>query len=92
MSFSAPLRRDSLHGLRTGTATARSEATVIPLPSTEAAPAQHLLVVELASADGRAWQAIGAGDTLADAVAFAQESCPADTTWQAVSWNDLYGD
>lgn len=92
MSFSAPLRRDSLHGFRAGTAPARSEGAVIPLPSTGAAPAQHLLLVELASADGRAWQAIGAGDTLADAIAFAQGSCPADTTWHAVGWNDLYGD
>lgn len=28
----------------------------------------------------------------ADAVAFAQDSCTADTTWQPIHWADLYGD
>ncbi|MGH3002679.1 MAG: hypothetical protein ACRDM1_08485 [Gaiellaceae bacterium] len=53
---------------------------------------QHILMVEFTSSEGRAWQAIGGGDTLADAIAFARDSCPTDTTWQPVGWDDLYGD
>jgi hypothetical protein len=49
-------------------------------------------MVEFRAAGGRTWQAIGGGDTLADAVAFAQDSCPTDATWQPVGWSDLYGD
>jgi hypothetical protein len=66
--------------------------TVIPSPSTLAAHAQHILMVEFTSPDGRAWQGIGGGNTLADAIAFAQDSCPNEGTWQASSWSDLYGD
>jgi hypothetical protein len=65
---------------------------VIPSRSTEAAPAQSVLMVDLASPDGRTWWAVGVGDTVAEALAFAQDSCPTDTTWQPISWNDLYGD
>jgi len=25
-------------------------------------------------------------------IEWARESCPADTTWEAINWNDLYGD
>jgi hypothetical protein len=67
-------------------------AVVIPFPSTEAAHAQHILMVQFTSADGRAWQAIGGGDTLADAIVFARDSCPTDATWQPISWSDVYGD
>jgi len=56
------------------------------------AHAQHILMVEFTSPDGRAWQAIGGGDTLADAIAFARASCPGDAAWQPISWADLYGD
>ena len=66
--------------------------TVIPFPSTESGRAQHILMVELAAPGGRTWHAIGGGDTLADALAFARDSCPTDATWHPVSWNDLYGD
>ena len=54
--------------------------------------AQQVLMVEFTSSDGRTWQAIGGGDTLADAVAFARDSCPADGCWQPIRWNGLYGD
>jgi hypothetical protein len=72
-------------------ALATAARTVIPFPSTQAA-ARYVLVVDFSSPDGRACQAIGGGDTFADAVAFARDSCPAGTTWQPVAWNDLYGD
>jgi len=74
--------------------TLSAPTAVIPSPSTQAvsASAQAVLMVDLASPDGRTWWAVGVGDTLADALAFAQDSCPADTTWQPISWSDLYGD
>jgi hypothetical protein len=49
-------------------------------------------MVDFASPEGRTWWAVGVGHTLADALAFAQDSCPTDTTWQPIRWNDLYGD
>ena len=61
-------------------------------PRRQTAVAQHILTVEFVSPDGRMWQAIGGGDTLADAIAFARDSCPAGTTWQPVGCTDLYCD
>lgn len=99
MTPSAPTRLNSLRGFRPATSAYREPArltvptgTVIPFPSTEAGHAQHILMVEFTSPDGRAWQAVGGGETLADAIAFAQDSCPTNTTWQPIHWNDLYGD
>ena len=72
--------------------------TGLPFPATNgklrrlrAAPEQHVLAVEFRSPDGRCWNAIGGGSTVAAAITYARESCPADTSWDAVSWNDLYG-
>jgi hypothetical protein len=55
------------------------------------ATTQHILAVEFRSADGRHWNAIGGGATVAAAIIDARESCPDDATWDADSWNDLYG-
>jgi hypothetical protein len=49
-------------------------------------------MVDLASPDGRSWWAVGVGDTVAEALAFAGDSCPTDTSWRPTRWNDLYGD
>lgn len=99
MTVSAPTRLNPLRGFRPATFTHRGparplvpEGMVTPFPSTEAGHAQHILMVEFTSPDGRAWQAVGGGETLADAIAFAQDSCPTNTTWQPIRWNDLYGD
>jgi hypothetical protein len=56
------------------------------------APAQRILAVEFRSADGRTWQAVGGGRTVAEAIASARQACPDDATWQPDGWNDLYGD
>jgi hypothetical protein len=56
------------------------------------APGQLILAVEFRSIDGRSWNAIGGGATVAAAIAWAQECCPGDTSWELVSWEDLYGD
>jgi len=65
---------------------------LIRLPMLRPAPEQRILAVEFASAEGRTWTAIGGGETVAAAIAFARESCPDDTAWHLVDWNDLYGD
>ena len=70
----------------------RPKGTVLLSLDTAAAPRSHVLMVEFASPDRRSWRAVGGGDTFADAIAFAQDSCPTDATWQPISWNDLYGD
>ncbi len=65
---------------------------LIRLPLAQAAPKQRILAVEFRSADGRHWNAIGGGATVAAAIIDARESCPDNATWDAVNWNDLYGD
>ena len=96
MTLSAPLRLNAFRGFRPAGFTHRKPpapaATVIPFPSTQVAQAHHLLMVELTSPDGRTLQAIGGGDTVAAAIAFAQDSCPTDATWQPIGWSALYGD
>lgn len=64
----------------------------LPLPSAQRGDVQHVLMVEFAAPDGRRWQAIGGGDSLADAIAFARDSCPAGATWRPSGWSELYGD
>ena len=59
---------------------------------TRTSPEQVVLMVDLVSSDGRSWWAVGVGDSLAEALAFARESCPTGATWRASRWNDLYGD
>ena len=100
MTLSAPTRLNALRGFRPANLTDRGPAArltvpagrVNPFPSTQPSHGQHILMVEFTSPDGRTSQAIGGGDTLADAIAFARDSCPTDATWHPVSWNDLYGD
>ena len=53
---------------------------------------QRILTVEFRSLDGRSWNAIGGGPTVADAVRCAWESCPDDALWDAVEWHDLFGE
>jgi hypothetical protein len=57
-----------------------------------AGPGQRVLVVDFTSPEGRNWWAVGVGDNLGDAIEFAHDSCPTDTTWRPLHWNDLYGD
>lgn len=53
---------------------------------------QQILSVEFRSPDWRSWNAIGGGDTLAEAIEWAGESCPRGTAWEAIGWEDLYGE
>jgi hypothetical protein len=69
------------------TSTLTHRRRVTPSPA-----AQVVLMVDLASSDGRSWWAVGVGDTLTEALAFARDSCPTDATWQPTRWNDLDGE
>ncbi len=96
MTLSAPTRRRRLRGFPSANTTrieqAGSTAPEGTLPAAPAGPGQVVLMVDLTSPEGRSWWAVGVGDNLADAIAFAQDSCPTDTTWRPLDWNDLYGD
>ena len=65
---------------------------LLRLRSAPATPKQRVLAVEFRSPDGRCWNAIGGGATVAAAIIYARESCSDDTLWDAVSWNDLYAE
>ena len=53
---------------------------------------QYVLLVDFETQDGQRWSAVGGGDTLADAIRFARDSCPSGRDWHPVGWDDLYGD
>lgn len=96
MTLSAPTRRRQPRSFPFANATrieqARSTAPEETLPVAPANPGQVVLMVDFTSPEGRDWWAVGIGDNLADAIAFARDSCPTDTTWRPLDWNDLYGD
>jgi hypothetical protein len=48
--------------------------------------------VELEAPNGNRWSAIGGGETLDEAVAFARRSAPDGHDWRVVRIVDLYGD
>jgi hypothetical protein len=75
-----------------GTLCSARKGKLMRLPVAPTAPEQRILAVEFRSPDGRSWEAIGGGDTVAAAILYARESCPDDATWDAVGWNELYGD
>jgi hypothetical protein len=55
-------------------------------------PSQVVLTVELVNDWGERWTAIGGGDTVAEAIAFAQASAPEGPAWEPLGWTGLYGD
>jgi hypothetical protein len=75
----------------TSTRIATAGVQLVRLRAT-AALSPGILAVEFRATDGRAWNAIGSGDTVEAAIDWARESCPDGTTWHTVNWNDLYGD
>ena len=96
MALTAPTRLNRRRGLRPAyTPRLEPVQSLAPEETVSAppvAPSQVVLMVDFSSPEGRTWWAVGVGDTLADALAFARDSCPTDTAWQATRWNDLYGD
>jgi hypothetical protein len=95
MTLSAPTRRRRPRGSPSANTTrlerAGSTAPEGTLSAAPAGPSRVVLMVDFASPEGRNWWAVGIGDTHADAVASAQDSCPTDTTWRPLDSNDLYG-
>ena len=51
---------------------------------------QVVLTVELTEPRGRRWAALGGGDTIAEAIAFARDSAPEGRAWEPVSWTEVY--
>ena len=96
MTLSAPTRPSRLRVFPSASTTRIEQTAAIvsdgTLPAAPPGPAQVVLMVDFTSPEGRIWWAVGVGDNLDDAIAFAQDSCPTDTTWRPLDWNDLYGD
>jgi hypothetical protein len=94
MTLTAPGRLSRQRGFRRATRFEQAGSTAPggTLPATAAGTSHVVLMVDFSSPAGGSWWAVGVGDTLAEALAFAQDSCPTDTTWQPTRWNDLYGD
>jgi hypothetical protein len=51
-----------------------------------------VLRVRLECPCGDRWSAIGGGETVGAAIAFALASAPADTAWRVVGWTDVFGE
>jgi len=93
MTLTAPTRRNRARSFQpTRLCRAGSEAPARTVTATPATSGQVVLMVDFVSPDGRTWWAVGVGDTLADALAFAHDSCPTDAAWHSTRRNDLYGD
>lgn len=61
-------------------------------PSEEHPETQAIIVVQFRGPGGEEWSAVGGGDTVEEAIAFARDSCPPGVLWQPDSWQDLYGE
>jgi hypothetical protein len=70
----------------------RSRLQVVPTQEPRSDTSRVVLAVALEGPAGERWSAIGGGDTLEDALAFALDSSPEGIAWRVVWWSDLYGD
>ena len=48
--------------------------------------AEHIITVTLEAPTGEWWVAIGGGESVDEALAFAVASAPAETRWRVVGW------
>ena len=55
------------------------------------AHSQIVLNVVFESNDGERRSAVGGGDSLDDAIAFARDSVPRDRNWRVIRFRELYG-
>jgi hypothetical protein len=60
-----------------------------PLPASEFPTL--LLMVDFRTEDGHEWSAVGAGESVAEAVEVARGSLPSGHDWRLEGWNELYG-
>lgn len=51
-----------------------------------------VLAVDFEARGGRRWSAVGGGQTVDDAIAFARDGLPGGVAWQLVGWDYLYGE
>ena len=51
-----------------------------------------VLAVDFEAHGGRRWSAVGGGQTVDDAIAFARDGLPGGFAWQLVGWDYLYGE
>ena len=63
-----------------------------PAARPAARPADYVISVEFEGDGGARWSAIGGGDTLRQALAFAREALPSGRRWRVARWNHLFGD
>ncbi len=52
----------------------------------------HLLNVEFEGPGGEEWSSLGGGETIGEAIDSARDALPAGVEWDAVRWNDLWGE
>jgi hypothetical protein len=52
----------------------------------------YLLNVDFEAAGGEQWSAVGGGESVAEAIAVAQDALPAGPAWSLSAWNHLYGE
>jgi hypothetical protein len=52
----------------------------------------YVLAVRLAGTRGERYSAVGVGETVEAALAWARESAPGGSRWLIAGWSDLYGD
>jgi hypothetical protein len=65
---------------------------VIQIEASRYLQTSDALRVDLKGPRGERWSAIGGGESVGDALAFAVASAPADTAWRIVGWSPVYGD
>jgi hypothetical protein len=54
--------------------------------------ADLVLAVDFECHGGQRWSAVGGGQTVDDAIAFARGGLPGGCAWQLVGWDYLYGE
>ena len=52
----------------------------------------YLLNADFEGSGGEEWSSVGGGDTVREAIDSAREALPAGAEWDAVRWNDLWGE
>jgi hypothetical protein len=61
-------------------------------PEPSRRPRWLVLDVSLVGANGEQWRTVGFGETVGEALTWAQKGAPAGTWWFVSDWTDLFGD
>jgi hypothetical protein len=65
---------------------------LLPVHIEDESDEARVLAVKLAGPRGERWSAVGVGESVEAALAWARESAPSGTSWLIAGWVDLYGD